>query len=370
MQFQTTGAVPDSSPDQLLRSAASTEPDDAAREALERTCRAQNDWDATIREAELHGLAPYLYTRIKQSSIGIPVDAERKLKALALRHRDASRIRTSALLEILEHLAARNIQVLVLKGAALAHLIYDSPGLRPMSDIDLLVAPAHLEQASAVLADLGYSGTGRDDLLPDHHHLPTVSRPLHGLCVSIEIHHNALTRDNIGSIRLDALSEPPQQFMIDDARGCTLGHIDMLRHLCRHALEPRETTKIGSALDIMLYAQRNAHVIDWPRVRREFPEVITMIQLLGYLVPWPSRLSRYVPEPPLTPPGGVGIGMAPLSRLRHGEHRLARLLSPSEWWLRGFYNVPPGTSLAYTKSIRHPARVLFWLWRRLGKAAR
>jgi hypothetical protein len=360
--------LPDSSPEQLLRSAACVELDDAARESLVRACAAQDDWEKTIREAELHGMAPYAHMRIKEAGLDIPAEIERKLKALTLRHSDASRIRTRALLEILENLGASDIEVLVLKGAALAHLIYDPPGLRPMSDVDLLVAPAHLERASRILADLGYSGVGDHSLLPDHHHLPTISRSLRGLCVSIEIHHNALTRDNIGSIHLGALSEPPQEFEVDGAPVRCLGHIDMLRHLCRHTLEPRETTKIGSALDIMLYAHRYAEAIDWARLRREYPEVITMIQLLGYLVPWPSRLSRYLPAPPPGPPSGVGFGMVPLSRLRHGQHRVARLLDPSDWWLRAFYNVPPGRSLIYTKTIRHPVRVLFWLWRRLGKA--
>ena len=370
MRFATTEMTPNPSIERLLRKAACIEPDESTCEAICRACEAQVDWQETVRQAELHGLAPYLHRQIKAAGAVIPEETDKALKALIFRHTDASRIRTRALLEILRELSRHEIEVLVLKGAALAHLIYDPPGLRPMSDIDLLVASKHLDAASRLLAELGYGGGTDGGLLPDHHHLPTVSRTIDGLMVSIEVHHDALTRDNIGSIRLESLTEPAQEFVVDGVSIRALGHIDMLRHLCRHALEPRETTKLGSVLDILLYASRYRDAIPWRRVKQDFPEVITMIQLLGYLVPWPPDLGRYVPEPGSHPPRDVGVGMIPLSRLRRETHRAAKLLNPSDWWLRAFYNVPPGRSLVYTKTLRHPARVLFWLWRRAGKAAR
>ncbi|MGA8261629.1 MAG: nucleotidyltransferase family protein [Arenicellales bacterium] len=370
MRFATTEMTPDPSTELLLRKAACVEPDESVREAIRRDCKSQRDWRDTIRQAELHGMAPYLYRQIMDAGAEIPDAADKALKALTFRHTTAARIRTRALLEILQELSRHDIDVLVLKGAALAHLIYDPPGLRPMSDIDLLVAPKHLDAASRLLSELGYRGGLDSGLLSDHHHLPTVSRTIDGLTISIEVHHDALTRDNIGSIRLDTLSDPAQEFAVDGVPVRALGHIDMLRHLCRHALEPRQTTKLGSVLDILLYASHYGDAIEWTRVKRDFPEVVTMIQLLGYLVPWPPALSRHVPEPVRAPPRGVGVGMIPLSRLRREKHRAAKLLNPSDWWLRAFYNVPPGRSLAYTKTLRHPVRVLFWLWRRTGKAVR
>lgn len=237
-----------------------------------------------------------------------------------------------------------------------------------MSDIDVLVSPDQLHRASTIVSELGYQTASGPRPPDDHHHLPTVSRTIDRLLVSIEIHHDALAPDNIGSIRGDALTEPARAFIVNDATLHTLGHIDMLRHLCRHALEPRESMKIGSALDIMLYASHYAGDIDWPRLKGEFPEVINMLQLLGHLVPRPAGLEPYVPATAPAAPGGVGVGMIPLSRLRHRKDRTAKLFNPSDWWLRGFYNVPPGRSLAYTKAVRHPARILFWLWRRMGKA--
>lgn len=370
MQNTTTRTTAGNPAERLLCRCACAEFDDAAGQAFREACREQEDWGRTIREAELHGMAPWLHMRIRRTEAEVPGDIRRKLAALAYRHADAIRIRTRALLEINEHLDREGIDMLVLKGAALAHLIYPEPGLRPMRDIDVLVAPGHLERASEIVAGLGYQAASGDATRRDHHHLPTVSKTMDRLHVSVEIHHNALTRDNLGSIRLDALSEPPRAFTVDGATLYTLGHLDMLRHLCRHALEPAESTKIGSALDIMLYATQYAGEIDWHRLNREFPDVPTMLQMLGYLVPWPTRLDGLAPAPTDDIPAGVGTGMIPLSRMRHRRDWPRKLLSPSDWWLRAFYNVPVGRSLAYTKAIRHPARVLFWLWRRAGRPGR
>lgn len=353
----------------LLRRSACAAPDPESRALLHDACGAQRNWDTTIREAEQHGLAPWLHRQIRASEAPLPELARRQLAALGSRHARSNAIRGRALVEISESLQRRDIPMLALKGSALAHLIYPAPGLRPMRDIDLLVAPQHLASAAEVMAGLGYIAPGRERLLPDHHHLPGVSRSMDGLSVSVEIHHDALTRDNFGSLRLGSLSESPRAFMVGDATLHTLGHLDMLRHLCRHMLEPAAVTKIGSALDIMLYAVHFAEQIDWQRLRAEFPEVGTTIQMLGYLVPWPGPLQRYLPGPTARAPQGVGCGVIPLSRLRHRRDWLIRLLNPSDWWLHAFYNVPPGHSLATTRALRHPLRVMYWLWRRRGARA-
>jgi hypothetical protein len=57
---------------------------------------------------------------------------------------------------VLAELAARGIRPLVTKGAQLAHVIYDSPHLRPRADTDLLIHPADRPGITDALAALGY----------------------------------------------------------------------------------------------------------------------------------------------------------------------------------------------------------------------
>ena len=61
-----------------------------------------------------------------------------------------------ALEEALARLTAEGIEVIVLKGAALILTVYPNLGLRPMSDVDILVRPTDLLGAIKVLEDLGY----------------------------------------------------------------------------------------------------------------------------------------------------------------------------------------------------------------------
>jgi hypothetical protein len=63
----------------------------------------------------------------------------------------------SGLTEALDALSADGIDVLLLKGAALAHLLYPSPQCRPRGDADLLVADRETaERAWRILHGLGY----------------------------------------------------------------------------------------------------------------------------------------------------------------------------------------------------------------------
>jgi Uncharacterised nucleotidyltransferase/Transglutaminase-like superfamily len=59
--------------------------------------------------------------------------------------------------EVTRALNAAGIDSMVLKGPAMAHLLYrDAPGCRNYGDIDLLVAPARFIDAGRVLASLGF----------------------------------------------------------------------------------------------------------------------------------------------------------------------------------------------------------------------
>jgi hypothetical protein len=64
--------------------------------------------------------------------------------------------RDALLREAIEALAAASVDVLVIKGAALAHTIYPEPYVRPRVDVDVLVDRADLARASRVLEAGGW----------------------------------------------------------------------------------------------------------------------------------------------------------------------------------------------------------------------
>jgi len=57
---------------------------------------------------------------------------------------------------ILDQAGSRNIEVCLLKGAALKKTVYAEPHLRPANDIDLLVHPEDLDRLGGIMDDLGF----------------------------------------------------------------------------------------------------------------------------------------------------------------------------------------------------------------------
>lgn len=116
--------------------------------------------EATERFQELaacHGLEPLLSMHLKSfdssngagSSILIRPQPIADLTAIEL-------IRTRELNRVIDGLAECGVEVLVLKGAALAHSLYSSPSMRPRADTDLLIPEDCRETVDHTLAGLGY----------------------------------------------------------------------------------------------------------------------------------------------------------------------------------------------------------------------
>ena len=96
------------------------------------------------------------------------------------------RVYRDAAAALLQALGVQRVPALLLRGTAVAERLYDDPGLRPYTDIDLLVPRAQLPEAKGVARDLGYhppEGSLPDGFYERHHlHLryiaPTTGVPL------------------------------------------------------------------------------------------------------------------------------------------------------------------------------------------------
>lgn len=109
---------------------------------------------------ELHRqlLTPFIYQQI------LCHDLQQSLSPAVLRglaHDYALALRETALQEqearrVIQALSQAGVEVILLKGADLRLRAYEDPATRPMTDIDLLIAPAQLQPGLAALARLGY----------------------------------------------------------------------------------------------------------------------------------------------------------------------------------------------------------------------
>lgn len=372
MRVQDEICVSDPALAELLRLSAALDRDETDYQPLVDTVARLRAWSALPAAAEAHGLAPLVHFHFSRARISCPPKIERRLLGLTLAHAGANRLRFQVLREILDLLDEAAIPVLVLKGAALAHILYPSKGLRPLSDIDLLVAPSLASRAQSALATAGFSAP-----LPPpswqfggHHHLPAAVRVRDGHEVRVEVHTNALTRDTPGSLSMDQLSDVPQEFPIEGRTARTLGHADMLYHLCRHTSEPVPLLRLVWVADVVGYATRYREVIPWADLRRRSPFVLNALSLLHLLTPLPPELTEYVALPDDRGLRGVGTACKPLNgifRRDRGVRDIRRdLFDPSDWWLRFYYGVDDGSLLWWYRWVRHPLQVAHWLTRRAG----
>ncbi len=123
------------------------------------------DWPAPVlseqcflEDVDAQGMGPmvrFQLDRLEESSTWPPGVLE-GLRQRAIREAAAEMARDAELEVVLQAFAEEGIQALLLKGAALSHVLYPRPGLRPRCDTDLLVAEAHRDAAGMLMKNLGF----------------------------------------------------------------------------------------------------------------------------------------------------------------------------------------------------------------------
>ncbi|MFT5261243.1 MAG: hypothetical protein ACI810_003005 [Gammaproteobacteria bacterium] len=329
-------------------------------------------WESFVAQLEINGLAPIFNQQLRahdELSELVPKTVSLQVKALVVRHQRATDVRSKAITEILPEFAKHNIEVIALKGLALAYCVYPEPRLRPMRDIDLLVPKHQALTAQQALRDIGYQAEDHNvGAMYDHHHLPIASKIIDDMTMSIEVHHNALSGDVASSMSYADLTQPPIHFEIEGHSIGRFGHIDTLRHLCHHAFEPAKRIKLGALLDILTYAETFHEEIDWTDLRTNHPFVINALRCLHFVIPLPKQLCTQLIASSELAPTQLGQGYLPLSHLAAQKRGLTKTLqtmfTAPQWWAHIFYSVAPEKSLFWVNTWRHPLQVLQWLTRR------
>ena len=182
------------------------------------------------------------------------------------------------------------VPLLVLKGAALAQLVYAEPRLRPMRDVDLLIRGPDGTRAVQALARCGF-GRSTAPLPPDHHHLPPMMRIDQAATITIEFHHGLLAPTPlIAPVGYDDLVTSSQAFDCGGRQYRTLGCEDMLWHVYAHAfvintLRPG-AIRLLSVADLVHATEAWIDRVDWVVLRRRYPRLMGALSVLPGLVPW------------------------------------------------------------------------------------
>ena len=355
--------------DHLLALSARVNFDPAHAERLAQQAILISDWSAVPTQAEAQGLGPLLYWQLKAAAIPVPTAVRRELQALYLRHRHANGVRIQVLVDILQAFQAAAMQVRVLKGAALAPLIYPEPALRPMRDLDLLVRSADLSRAQTILSELGFNiprpfSAGR----PVEKHLEAAARQVDGLQVSVELHHNLFSTFERVSLTMEQLTGEPVPVSLPGFVGQALSGEDMVWHLAQHIAYHAsiwEPIRLIWVADLVGLAERLVGQIDWDDVARRYPLVLKMLSLFHFVTPLSAELRQQAGIKIGRPPQSIGRefeGWPRLSLAGQRHKSWTRILSdtffPSEWWLRLHYRLDSRQSLFWYRWLRHPLYIL------------
>lgn len=355
----------------FLATCARLTPDAEAVRAIRMAAEDVDDWGEVVWLAEDHGLVPLVRRHARTLGLSVPSRAQQQMTASALRHREASRVHAATLVDIVRALGGRSVEHVVLKGAVLAFDVYPEPGLRPRKDIDLLVRPDQAGPAVTALKAIGFTDSPDPQPHGVHHHLPALVCAREGFSISVEIHTDAISHDQPDSLTMARMTGAARSIEVSGVAMPALGHVDMLRHLTAHLLQPGEQTRMIGVVDLLEYSARHADAVDWDRLRRTWPRVTNTITLLHYLVPLPAALAALRPHSDTVAPAGVGVGFPPLGTVRRSPREWTalwrQLVYPSPWWLHAYYGVPPGRSLSGTRWFRHAPRVAYWAWRRVAQ---
>ncbi|MDR4504397.1 MAG: nucleotidyltransferase family protein [Candidatus Scalindua sp.] len=233
---------------QLLHCSTRTEISEDTRAKVKELLKGTINWDEIWTSASWHGIGPLLYNSLKsfQETDSIPVEFMEKLKAAYYDTVARNMFLYAELERILEAFDNGGIEVIILKGAALAQTVYGDIGLRPMSDIDLLVKKQALPDAERILYGAGYFLDERETSgwyqRNRHHHMNYIHREKR---VPVEVHWHIANKIHPSRIRdfdNEMIAKWRKEAMVVTISGLPaqiLSPEDCIFHLCLHFLKHR-----------------------------------------------------------------------------------------------------------------------------------
>lgn len=167
---------------------------------------------------------------------------------------------------VLAALREAEIRCLVIKGFALAHLVYPHPALRPMADVDLLVSVRDTEKAAAVLESLGWRVMEPEpaERLP-HLHGVTFTR---AGAPEMDLHFRALEESGAPGID-EGFFARAVPAILGESTSETLCPADHLLCVCVHGLRWSAVAPIHWVTDAIMLLRRSDDPVAWETLLRE-----------------------------------------------------------------------------------------------------
>ena len=240
----------------LILACVRTEPDlQRIRELVERC----PEWPVIVRKAERWRVVPSVYLQLRRGAQSgrVPGPVAEGLKHFYRRDTICA-VATRELLRVaLLRFAEASVPVIVLRGAALATLVYQSHALRPTRRIELLVHRRDLARVEVVLRSL--------------HEAPGAPGGPQGYAL-LDVRHDIFGQSSVEEMPA-AVGIPIEDFwararpvQIASVPTLVFGHEDLLLHLAMHLTADAFVGRVRTLCDIGETCRRYGDAIDWSQL--------------------------------------------------------------------------------------------------------
>ena len=214
----------------------------------------RGDWSEWLWLAQLERVAPLLYRLVDHTPTELDDTDRTEIRQLQgavmcrcvqLEHH---------LIAVTGLLAAHGVASVVLKGGATCHLDYPDPSWREFSDIDLLIDPADMMRATAVIESAGWM---QGYALPGGH-----ARYTHAITfvrdgMELDLHQRIAHRAVGVLVPTAELMRRAVSFHVAGTELRALDDVDRLVHAALHAVTSRgPTLRLSSLADVLLLTNR------------------------------------------------------------------------------------------------------------------
>lgn len=240
----------------------------ASSDEIERHWRAWREHiDIDRLDEASNRLLPLLYRRLEAAGIADPDMA--RLRGVYRYHWCRNQLLLAELRRLLAALRDLGVPVLLLKGAALIHRHYHDPGIRPMSDLDIMVRPEDMDTVFNLLRERGWQPRVQADLERMRTrrliHAVDFRRDWNGRMLEIDVHWTPLHRSTWPGAETAFWARSLATRM--DGLPCqVLDPTDQLLHTCLHGGAWNVMPPLRWVVDACHVLRDDADAIDWDRL--------------------------------------------------------------------------------------------------------
>ena len=224
-----------------------------------------DEWRKLLDLARLQGITPLLYQKLKMlQDADIPPETIQELRDYYLTNLVRNMQLFHQLKGILKRFHEDNIPVIPLKGSYLAERVYGNIGVRPMSDIDILVKQEDLSHVEEILTGSGFIQERGRRAIYDVGYTRTQNK----LLMYIEVHWDISQPLEKLPFGIDKVWDQSRPSEISGIPVRELSPEDLLLHLAVHGSKHVFCNGLRMVFDIAETVKHFENKVDWQHLQQ------------------------------------------------------------------------------------------------------